>query len=241
MVAPIGWIREIVLDSSDPLGLARFWAGLLGGEPVEWYPGWITLEPPPHGQRLSFQGTGAGGGSCARRPGRPDRAFRRSGQRSRRRPRAGHRSRRGPHRRARPPGRPRRGTGPVAGLLRPRGSPVLPGDPVTAPDPGPPPMKAAASAPAGRRPPARSAGPHRPRQRGGCRCRTRRPSESSSIRLSKLSAEKMVTTVTAAAVGQYSAITRTPSGYFHAARRISAPSRSAAGTEARKRKTRRNP
>jgi len=65
----IGWIREIVLDSSDPLGLARFWAGLLGGEPVEWYPGWVTLEPPPHGQRLSFQGTGsarpAGSGAAA--------------------------------------------------------------------------------------------------------------------------------------------------------------------------------
>jgi hypothetical protein len=57
--AAIGWIREIVLDSSDPLGLARFWAGLLGGDPVEWYPGWITLEPPPHGQRLSFQDTNA--------------------------------------------------------------------------------------------------------------------------------------------------------------------------------------
>jgi hypothetical protein len=52
----IGWIREIVLDSADPWGLARFWAGLLGGTPVEWYPGWVTLEPPPHGQRLSFQG-----------------------------------------------------------------------------------------------------------------------------------------------------------------------------------------
>ena len=63
--AAIGWIREIVLDSSDPVGLARFWAGLLGGEPVEWYPGWITLEPPPHGQRLSFQGTGAGNGRRA--------------------------------------------------------------------------------------------------------------------------------------------------------------------------------
>ena len=22
-----------------------------------WYPGWVTLEPPPHGQRLSFQST----------------------------------------------------------------------------------------------------------------------------------------------------------------------------------------
>lgn len=55
----IGWIREIVLDASDPWRLARFWAGLLGGRPVEWYPGWVTLEPPPRGQRLSFQGTGA--------------------------------------------------------------------------------------------------------------------------------------------------------------------------------------
>ncbi len=51
----IGWIREIVLDTPDPGGLARFWAGLLGGTPVEWYPGWVTLEPPPRGQRLSFQ------------------------------------------------------------------------------------------------------------------------------------------------------------------------------------------
>jgi hypothetical protein len=24
---------------------------------VEWYPGWVTLEPPPNGQRLSFQAT----------------------------------------------------------------------------------------------------------------------------------------------------------------------------------------
>jgi hypothetical protein len=60
--AVIGWIREIVLNASDPWCLAAFWAGLLGGTPVEWYPGWVTLEPPPHGQRLSFQGTGDGGG-----------------------------------------------------------------------------------------------------------------------------------------------------------------------------------
>ena len=53
----IGWIREIVLNTPDPWGLARFWAGLLGGTPVQWYPGWVTLEPPPRGQRLSFQGT----------------------------------------------------------------------------------------------------------------------------------------------------------------------------------------
>jgi Glyoxalase-like domain len=55
--AAIGWIREVVLDGQDPWALARFWAGLLSGTPVEWYPGWVTLEPPPHGQRLSFQGT----------------------------------------------------------------------------------------------------------------------------------------------------------------------------------------
>jgi hypothetical protein len=53
----IGWIREVVLDCADPWELARFWAGLLGGTPVEWYQGWVTLEPPPHGQRLSFQGS----------------------------------------------------------------------------------------------------------------------------------------------------------------------------------------
>jgi hypothetical protein len=53
--APIGWIREIVLNTSDPPALAAFWARLVGGTPTEWYDGWITLEPPPHGQRLSFQ------------------------------------------------------------------------------------------------------------------------------------------------------------------------------------------
>jgi predicted enzyme related to lactoylglutathione lyase len=61
----IGWIREIVLDSDDPWSLASFWAGLLGGTPVEWYRGWVTLEPPPHGQRLSFQGTGTEGQPAA--------------------------------------------------------------------------------------------------------------------------------------------------------------------------------
>ncbi|MDQ6935112.1 MAG: VOC family protein [Actinomycetota bacterium] len=56
--APVGWIREVVLNCSEPSELATFWARLLGGDPVEWYPGWVTLEPPPHGQRLSFQTSG---------------------------------------------------------------------------------------------------------------------------------------------------------------------------------------
>jgi hypothetical protein len=56
---PVGWIREVVLNCPDPWALARFWSGLLGGAPVEWYPGWVTLEPPPNGQRLSFQASTA--------------------------------------------------------------------------------------------------------------------------------------------------------------------------------------
>jgi hypothetical protein len=62
---PVGWIREVVLDCPDPAALAQFWASLVGGEPVAWYDGWCTLEPPPHGQRLSFQRSDApvpGGG-----------------------------------------------------------------------------------------------------------------------------------------------------------------------------------
>ena len=47
----------MVLNAVDPASLARFWADLLGGAPTEWYDGWVTLEPPPHGQRLSFQRT----------------------------------------------------------------------------------------------------------------------------------------------------------------------------------------
>jgi hypothetical protein len=57
--AAIGWIREVVLDAPEPWALARFWAALLGGTPVEWYPGWVTLEPPPNGQRLSFKASSA--------------------------------------------------------------------------------------------------------------------------------------------------------------------------------------
>ena len=45
----IGWIREVVMDCAEPRALARFWAGLLDGTPVQWYPGWVTLEPPGGG------------------------------------------------------------------------------------------------------------------------------------------------------------------------------------------------
>ena len=60
--SPIGRVREIVLDTTQPEELSRFWARLLGGTPTEWYDGWITLEPAPHGQRLSFQRTSSRSG-----------------------------------------------------------------------------------------------------------------------------------------------------------------------------------
>ena len=53
------------MDCAEPWALARFWAGLLGGTPVQWYPGWVTLEPPPHGQRLSFQASRVPSGAGA--------------------------------------------------------------------------------------------------------------------------------------------------------------------------------
>jgi Glyoxalase-like domain len=65
--AVIGWIREVVMDCADPWTLARFWAELLGGTPVQWYPGWVTIEPPPHGQRLSFQASRAAPGEVGAR------------------------------------------------------------------------------------------------------------------------------------------------------------------------------
>jgi Glyoxalase-like domain len=71
----IGWIREIVLNSPDPWTLAAFWARLLGGTPTEWYPGWVTLEPPPHGKRLSFQGVSRQAESAAQSRAGPSMHF----------------------------------------------------------------------------------------------------------------------------------------------------------------------
>jgi Glyoxalase-like domain len=67
VLAPVGRVREVVLDGADPWSLARFWSGLLGGEPVEWYVGWVTLEPPPNGLRVSFQAS-----TAHRAAGHPD-------------------------------------------------------------------------------------------------------------------------------------------------------------------------
>lgn len=47
-------LEQIVVDSNDPARLVRFWAELLGGEPVEREHGWAHVEPPD-GVRMSFQ------------------------------------------------------------------------------------------------------------------------------------------------------------------------------------------
>ncbi|MFF8289200.1 VOC family protein [Streptomyces sp. NPDC016309] len=47
-------VSEIVFDCADPAGLVRFWAALLGGEPVDRSPDWSYVEPPGF-VRVAFQ------------------------------------------------------------------------------------------------------------------------------------------------------------------------------------------
>ncbi|MCH0540038.1 VOC family protein [Streptomyces sp. MUM 203J] len=47
-------VSEIVFDCADPAGLVRFWAGLLGGDPVDRGPDWSYVEPPGF-VRVAFQ------------------------------------------------------------------------------------------------------------------------------------------------------------------------------------------
>jgi catechol 2,3-dioxygenase-like lactoylglutathione lyase family enzyme len=47
-------LDQIVVDCLEPARLVRFWAGLLGGEPVEREHGWAHVVPPGW-PRISFQ------------------------------------------------------------------------------------------------------------------------------------------------------------------------------------------
>ncbi|MGR8011864.1 VOC family protein [Streptomyces hypolithicus] len=47
-------IDEIVFDCAEPATLVRFWAALLGGEPVDRSPDWSYVDPPL-GPRVAFQ------------------------------------------------------------------------------------------------------------------------------------------------------------------------------------------
>ncbi|MFF0277552.1 MULTISPECIES: VOC family protein [unclassified Streptomyces] len=47
-------VQEIVFDCADPAALVRFWAGLLGGVPVDRSGDWSYVDPPDF-VRLAFQ------------------------------------------------------------------------------------------------------------------------------------------------------------------------------------------
>lgn len=47
-------LEQIVVDSNEPAALVRFWAALLGGEPVDRAFGWSHVEAPGF-VRLAFQ------------------------------------------------------------------------------------------------------------------------------------------------------------------------------------------
>ncbi|MCW2865463.1 MAG: glyoxalase [Actinoallomurus sp.] len=48
-------LNEVVVDCADPPRLVRFWAGIVGGEPVDREPDWSYVDPPDGGLRLAFQ------------------------------------------------------------------------------------------------------------------------------------------------------------------------------------------
>ncbi|MCP3820172.1 VOC family protein [Streptomyces sp. A3M-1-3] len=47
-------VEEIVFDCADPAALVRFWAALLGGEPVDRSADWSYIDPPGF-VRIAFQ------------------------------------------------------------------------------------------------------------------------------------------------------------------------------------------
>jgi len=47
-------LSQLVVDAADPAALVRFWAALLGGEPVDRARGWSHLDAPGF-PRLAFQ------------------------------------------------------------------------------------------------------------------------------------------------------------------------------------------
>jgi len=52
---PVGWLRAVVVDATDPARLAEFWQGVLGVGVVETAPDWIQLEPDRGGAFLAFE------------------------------------------------------------------------------------------------------------------------------------------------------------------------------------------
>jgi len=52
---PIGSLHEIVVDSSNPIALARFWQALIGGEVIEEADDWVVLDGDDEGFRPKLE------------------------------------------------------------------------------------------------------------------------------------------------------------------------------------------
>lgn len=52
---PIGSLHEIVVDSSNPEALARFWQALIGGDVEVESPDWVVLDGDDEGFFIGFQ------------------------------------------------------------------------------------------------------------------------------------------------------------------------------------------
>jgi predicted enzyme related to lactoylglutathione lyase len=55
MAEPVGWLRAVVVDATDPSALAGFWQAVLGVGVVETASDWIQLEPDRGGAFLAFE------------------------------------------------------------------------------------------------------------------------------------------------------------------------------------------
>src|SRR3954470_20724158 len=55
MAEPVGWMRAVVVDATDPTGLAEFWQAMLGVDVFESAPDWIRLRPDRGGRFMAFE------------------------------------------------------------------------------------------------------------------------------------------------------------------------------------------
>jgi predicted enzyme related to lactoylglutathione lyase len=55
MAEPVGWLRAVMVDATDPSALAEFWQAVLGVGVVETASDWIQLEPDRGGAFLAFE------------------------------------------------------------------------------------------------------------------------------------------------------------------------------------------
>lgn len=55
LITMLGRIETIVVDCAEPARLVRFWAMVLGGQPVDRSDAWSYVDPPSPSVRFAFQ------------------------------------------------------------------------------------------------------------------------------------------------------------------------------------------